>query len=192
MQFENRLVILFLLLFAVVSSIEVYFLFFHAPPNNKNYGHYPDSIGYNLQLSRFDPSGFLAEIIQSDKAFHYPDTKTTEFSPITVEVYSHQHRAPWVITANYGVAYGKGERIDILGAIHMEQAADTHNGASSLDTADASIFTDKKIISTEAPIIAMQPGLKIRGVGGIYDYKHNTLNILSQVHAYYQPDQVKK
>ena len=175
--FENRLVLLFLLLLATLSSCELYFLH-QSTWKDKDYGHYPDSIGINLQMTRYDDSGFLSEFSTAKKATHYPDSKTTLFENIYLQIFNHQDNPPWIVTARSGIAYGKGEKL---------QAAYQNHPASQLDTQNVTIFTDQKYMTTQAPIFASQPGMQVHGVGAKYDYDKNVLNLFDQVQVNYNP-----
>lgn len=184
--FENRLVVFILFILAAISALEFYNLQTESN-KGKSYGHYPDSIGENLILHRYDETGFLAEVATAKSATHFPDTKTTLFQDIHLQVFNHQGNPPWLISAPSGIAYGNGDKLEALGAVHMEQAAYQTHPASQIDTQDVTIFTDQKYMITQAPVLATQPGMIVHGIGAKYDYDKDILNLFNQVQVNYQP-----
>jgi lipopolysaccharide export system protein LptC len=188
MFFENRITVFFLLLLAIVSSIEVYLLNTQGRKSTKGYGHYPDSIGYQLTLSRYDENGFLSNQITAQKAMHYPDTKTTVFTNAVLNIFNHQQDTPpWIAHAPSAVAYGRGERVDALGKVHMQREAFQDHPVMQIDTSDVTIFSDKKLLTTNAEVVGQQPGITVRGIGAKFDYEKNILDLLSQVQTVYIP-----
>ncbi|MCD6046421.1 MAG: hypothetical protein K0S08_68 [Gammaproteobacteria bacterium] len=188
MFFENRMTVFFLFLLVIVSSVEVYLLNTQGRKSAKGYGHYPDSVGYQLILSRYDEDGFLSNQIIAQKAIHYPDTKATVFTEAVLNIFNHQGTPPWIVHAPSAIAYGRGERVDALGKVHMQREAFQGHSLMQIDTSDVSIFSDKKLLTTNAEVVGQQPGVMVRGVGAKFDYEKNILDLLSQVQTEYIPE----
>ena len=105
---ENRLIIWVLIILSVGSSFGVYWIHELSIQPQKDYGHYPDSIGYHITLNRYNEMGALSTITTADQAMHYPDTKTTVFQTLTMRAFGQEGRAPAIITAPSAIAYNKG------------------------------------------------------------------------------------
>jgi len=189
--FENRLVTLLLAILAIVSTWGVYFVE-HRAQANKNYGHYPDSMGFNLKLTNFDHSGFLTEIIYSKKALHDPINKTTDFTDVNMQLFSQQNNPPWLLNAPAATADDQGEKIFEHGVVTMRQAAYPGHYATTLLMRDVTIFANQKYLTTEAPLQLLQTGLQFDALGARYDYDQQILDLLHQVHTIYQPVLRKK
>src|SRR3990167_7572198 len=149
-QIENRFVLTLFILLAIVSSWGFYLMQQQHANKIKNYGHYPDSMAIELKSSNYDAMGFLTQTVQAKKALHYPDSQTTDFSDIHLEVFNRQNDPPWFISASSGTAENKGEVLKTYGLVHMQQAAYTDHFATSLDSSDVTIFTQKKYLTTAA------------------------------------------
>lgn len=184
-QLGNRLVILLLALLAGLSSWGIYYIQQHAE-KDKNYGNYPDSMAFNVQLMNFDQSGALSQIIHSKQALHYPNSKQTDFTDVHIQILSQKNNPSWFITAPSAAVNDQGNVVVMQGPVTMQQAAYPDHFATTLTTEDASIFTDKKYLTTEAPVHMLQTGLQIDAVGAGYDYDQQILNLFHQTHVIYQ------
>jgi LPS export ABC transporter protein LptC len=184
--FENRFITLFLAILAVFSTWAVYFVE-HRGQLNKNYGHYPDSIGFNLKLSNFDQFGFLTQIIYSKKAVHDPLNKTTDFTDVTIQLFNQNNNPPWSLTAPAATVDDNGEKIIEHGLLTMQQASYARHYASTLMTRDVTLFAAQKYLYTAAPIKFLQTGLQLDARGARYDYNDHILTLYHQVHTIYQP-----
>lgn len=189
--FENRFV---MVLFAILAVCSVWGLYFvqHRDQTNKNYGHYPDSMGFNLKLINFDHSGFLTQIIYSKKALHDPINKTTDFTAVNIQLFNQQNNPPWLLSAPAATTDDKGEQVVEHGPVTLQQAAYANHFATTLTTRDVTIFSNQKYLITEAPVQLLQTGLQFDALGARYDYDHQILNLFHQVHTVYQTTLRKK
>lgn len=184
-RLENRLVVLLLALLAGLSSLSIYYIQQHAE-KDKDYGNYPDSMAFNIQLMNFDQSGALSQIIHSKQALHYPNSKQTDFTDVGIQILNQKNNPPWFISAPSATVNDQGNVVVMQGPVNMQQAAYPDHFATTLATHDVSIFTDKKYLTTEAPVEMLQTGLQIDALGAGYDYDHQILNLFHQTRVVYQ------
>ncbi len=188
---ENRFTFFFLLLLTLTSSLGVYWIHRLSLQQEKNYGHYPISIGMQLIANRYDVTGALINILTATSAYQYRDTNTTEFNQLRLQAYGKSTEPPWNIQAPKGIAYGKGEKLTLVGEVTMFRAPFLSHVESHITTNNVTIFTDKKLLTTDDKIEAWQPGIHVTSIGAHYDYGQQILNLLNKVEVEYSP-QAKK
>jgi LPS export ABC transporter protein LptC len=186
-QIENRFVLALFIFLAIGSSWGFYLIQQQHINKIKNYGHYPDSIAINVKSSNYDDMGILTQTVQAKKTLHYSDSQTTDFADIHIEVFNRQNNPPWLISAPSATVEDKGEVLKTYGLVNMQQAPYTDHFATWLQTHDVIIFTQKKYLTTAAPVHFVQAGLQINAIGAVYDYEKQILNLLNQVNVNYQP-----
>lgn len=93
----------------------------------------------------------------------------------------------WNGTSQYAWISSDNEMVKLIGKIDLHRPATANATAAEIHTADATVWTQDKRMSTAAPSVIQQPGSILRGTGMQADFDTRQLELLSDVHATLTP-----
>ncbi|WHZ20857.1 MAG: hypothetical protein OJF55_003006 [Rhodanobacteraceae bacterium] len=97
----------------------------------------------------------------------------------------------WNGTSQYAWISADNTLVKLIGKVDMRRPPKARISEAEIHTADATVWTQDKRMATEAPSVIQEPGSILTGVGMKADFDTSTLELLSDVHGTFTPNQKK-
>jgi lipopolysaccharide export system protein LptC len=147
-----------------------------APSNEPDY--FVDRLALLSMNERGEPSFRL----EAQRLQHFPVDDATVFeSPIVVSLDPGRPRL--TVTARKGRLLDGGEEAHLSGDVVLTRAASADAAPLRVETDFAVVLPDSEIVRTDRPVIVMQGGQRLSGVGMELDNRTRRLRVDSRVSA---------
>lgn len=167
------------------------------PPGNGQMRHDPDVFITNFRAVSFDTTGRVKQSLSAERAQHYPDDESIDFTTPSLVITDPGHPTLRV-RAQAGTLSGDRGTVLFRGDVEAvrESAAAAAGGAAGsgpvrLTTDFLRVFPDKGIAETDRPVTIEEPRGIIHGVGMTLDNQTRSLKLKSGVRGTMQPESLK-
>lgn len=149
--------------------------------------HQPDSRMEKVIATVINKEGKMTLKLFTPCMIHYADDDTTDITTPEVALY-RQNPEPWHINAEFAkTAQGIAE-IQLLRNVVIHHLADKQDPDTAMKTTELTVFPNKKLIATHAPVTIVQPDAIIHAIGLLADLNDGTVKLLSQARGEYVPN----
>lgn len=137
----------------------------------------PDVLVYHLSVVKFDKTGKPAHRLLSPLMKHFSQSNLNLMQTPEITVYQNP-QAPWLITADKGIAFDGMHKILFNNNVVLHQSASSRNKAHSVTTEKLYYYPKKQYADTDVEITLTQPGtlIKAQGMQAFIDEKRIKLN----------------
>ncbi len=142
--------------------------------------HDPDLIISEARGHKLDASGKLLYTLAAAEIRHFTDDDTTEWRQPRL-VYLHPDGSPVTISAGFGHASAKGERVDLREQVEIRRAATPRNAELVAEMAELTVLAEEEKAFTRSWVLITQGHSWVRGVGMQVDNKLQTYHLESEV-----------
>lgn len=172
----------------IAAALVVFVIFWDSPPDvfiNSDQAPPPSlpratSYMINSKTSSFNEQGANAFILETEQGqFFEHQNKFVMDKPIVKANHGVPGAQAWQLTANSGVIFDRGKRIELNGSVHAWQYVSS--GLTELRTPRLTYFPNQNLANTDHKVSIKTPGSRIRGVGMRADFERQTLQLLSKV-----------
>lgn len=184
----NRLGYLLLLLTVVAITVTSSWLL--SKVDNKPLGlaetprHDPDYFMTNFTATLMNEKGLPRYKMSAARLDHYPDDNSIDISKPNVEYY-RMNLSPWVLVAEQGQVFNKGNLILLNGKVTMERKKSTAEPYLKLITRDLRIQTDTEYAETDAKVFIQTDNHKLYATGMRLYLAQGKLELRSKVSGEY-------
>lgn len=140
----------------------------------------------NIHFQQFNEKGELNKQFVASKFSILSDQKAFFSKPI-FSMMTTDH-TPWTASSKTGMSYNNGEKIELIGSVHLTQWPTSTSPKTDITTASLWLFPKNNLASTAEIIHLDRPGMKISGKGMHADLKKNIFSLESQTAGFYQPN----
>jgi len=162
--------------------------------HNNNVVHPPKTLdGFMRQAIYHDytKTGELRARLTSPSMLHYKEQNSSYVEQPNALIYTSK-RIPWYVTADHGISKDGTNWIYLWGNVVIHQPITGGHPDTKITTTSMIIHPKTETAETDQPVTITQPDTQIQGIGLNADFKHNTFNMKSKPHGYYQPSQKKQ
>jgi len=180
------LLLLALLTFWINKSVQP-----SAPKLDGSSRHDPDYIMRNFETTQTDVNGELRYKLAAQEMKHFPDQDTTDLVKPRFTRFAKDK--PYTkLEGDTGHVSSDGEQVDVLGNVLVLREAFGDKGVMTIETDVLKILPNEEYATTDRPVVIKQaPGTVVHATGMIYEQKQQTVTLLHQVRAHYDPPAAK-
>jgi len=141
----------------------------------------------------FNQQGQLIHRLVSPKVVHIPanDTLLLRNPDLTLYSESVPVKSPWRITALHGKTIQNDKQAWLWGNVVLHQPPSAENKDSTILTSQLTIYPDKNMAETYAPVTVLEPGLEVHSVGMRAYFKEKRVDLLSRAQGVYDVNEAK-
>lgn len=154
----------------------------------------------NQQAKTVQESAFFSHI--HFRQFNEKGELNTQFSALRLSLLSDKQafftkpqfllitadHSPWTAISDRGKSYNNGEKVELMGSVHLIQSPTPSSPKTDIRTASLTLFPKKNLADTLEPITVDRPGMKISGKGMNADLKKNIFTLKSETKGFYAPN----
>lgn len=145
----------------------------------------PDSIVENFMAVSTDPAGVPRYRLVAARLKHYSDDKATLLdAPALTQLHAKQGELK--VTATQAVVSPGGEQVEFVGGVTLSRAPVSGQGGMTMRTERLEVLPDKGLVSTRAPVVIEQPGMKVTAGGLNLSVNSRVLKLTGRVKAQIQ------
>jgi lipopolysaccharide export system protein LptC len=188
----NSLIRLFPLLLLVAFSSELLYKTLYSPLKIVPTSTRPDAFVTNITILIMNPdTGKPQDQLFSPRMLHYPANNTTDITTPHFVILGSDLE-PWHITSVYGKAKNGINTVTLWNDVKIHQAPSAKNQEITMTTSELTIFPQKKIIQTQAPVRIWSPAGVINAIGLHANLNTGSISLLSKARGKYLPEAEKK
>ncbi len=145
----------------------------------------PDFIARNVSVTEFNPDGTANRRLFAEYAEHFADGRMSSIKPrmVTLSVDEPQVRA----TADTGQSMDDGETFLFNGNVVVTRAGDLKDPPMRFTTPHATVYPDKSVLESDAPVVLEHGEDVTTGIGITLDNVDRTVNIHTNVKSIFAP-----
>lgn len=136
----------------------------------------------NVHSRQYDELGTLDTTINSTHIKHRPSDNSIQVDEPLINLYD-QGLAQWKISAQRGVIYDEGDKIDLTQRVVII----SNDQITSLKTPQLFIYPNKKLVNTEQAVTLHSANGFTRAVGMRANLAEKTIVLLDKVRGQYEP-----
>lgn len=178
-MFSKNLFYSGLLITALLLSGWSLFIIYHKKPSTADDLGKPDSFMEEVVATFIDKEGKPSLKMIATKMTHYNQNDATTISNPILTLYRKSPK-PWHLTADHARALQGISQIRLWSNVIINHPGDTQNEKTTLLTPSLSVFPDKQVATTVAPVVITQPNTKIHAIGMKADLDSGAIHLLSQ------------
>lgn len=162
-----------------------------APKLDGSSRHDPDYIMHNFVTTQTDVNGALRYKLAAEEMKHFPDQDSTDL--IKPRFTRFAKDKPYTkLEGDTGNVSSDGEEVDVLGNVLVLREAFGEKGVMTIETDALKILPNEEYAATDRPVVIKQaPGTVVHATGMIYEQKQQTVTLLHNVRAHYEPPKAK-
>lgn len=142
--------------------------------------HDPDFIAEEFSITKMGVTGKPEYSLSAERMQHYPDDQSTDIvEPRLVQ--RNDDAAPIVIRADRGLLSRNGEVASFFGDVVVVREASRERGELRMQTEYLQIVPDRDLAHTDKPVVIIEEGSRLAGVGMEFNNKTRQFTLLSQV-----------
>ena len=158
-----------------------------APAERQESGrHVPDYYVENFTSTTMDENGLPHRRVSAEYMAHFPDTDTHELSRPYMVLY-RDSAEPWHVRSERGWVSSSGDVLLLLGKVHIWRNDADGKRRMDIRTEDMRVLPNTNYGETDKLVVISTPGSESRGVGMRAFLDQGRLELLSQVHTFYDP-----
>ncbi|WP_374339402.1 LPS export ABC transporter periplasmic protein LptC [Leeia sp.] len=146
--------------------------------------HDPDYIIEQFEAQRYGPAGNLEYRLTAAHLEHYPDTDSSELRDARL-VQMLPNQPQLVIVASRATLDRSQKRVIFNEGVIITQAAWQKQLPITLTTRNLTVWTDRKLAQTEAPLQLVQGSSRVDAVGMVMDQQARKITLKHHVRANY-------
>lgn len=144
--------------------------------------HY-DMFAHHLVQTEFNDNGLRSSISQSLYLTHYPVGHYTLFTKPHI-IMPHTNSS-WIVDADYGKNTSDNSATYFVGHVIITQPAMPQTPKTVITTTHGTVYSNRSLATTDAPITIDRDTLHLTGVGASVDSKNGITKLFSQVRGQY-------
>lgn len=149
-------------------------------PNIQSMSQHTDFYFVNSTIKQFDEQGKLDTLFSSNTADHFPAQHLAKLSMPVIKLFKNGLHT-WTITANSGIVYDDGEKVDL-----SQRVVATNNDQQTvMETPFLSIFPDKNTAQTDKPVTLTTPSALTKAIGMKANLNTKQVYLLDRVRGQY-------
>ncbi len=175
-----------ILIIAIVSSWFALHLLYTPTNQHVDNPKNPDAIAFNVTYTQMDQNGNIAHQLYSTRFVHYTFENSSEFQNPKITI-MNPNGSPWHITADSGTSQQGSSLIHLVGNVKLYQPPSAKNTELTITTSKATIYSDKKYVTTDQPVKIVKPNTIATAIGANANMETKVVNLLSNVKETYVP-----
>lgn len=149
------------------------------------YGADLDITTFTLRIT--DADGVVTHILEGERMQQFDDLDLQRTEAPRLALLT-EGQVDWIWSAPAAVHYPAAHRLVLLGHTQGDQLPGPGQEPMAIETADVTITTDTRQVTTDAQATLVRPGLFMRGTGLHADIPADTLELKKDVRTVYAPE----
>jgi lipopolysaccharide export system protein LptC len=148
-----------------------------------------DVLGFTLRIT--DADGEVTHVLRGERMQQFAPLGVQHTEKPRLELMS-AGRLDWIWTAPAAVHYPAEQRLVLVGATTGMQLPGPENPRTDIETADVTVLTETREVTTDARATVQRPGLFMTGIGMYADVAAEVIELRSEVDTVYAPDDIQE
>ncbi len=146
----------------------------------------PQLVMQDVTMVKFNLQGQVQYRLLSPRITYFTQNKSANvYQPHLIVAQNQQ--PPWNITAKVAHINNHFNKITLVNAVKLQQAATSKNPATVATTESITLYPKQKLAQTNKPVQMQQGDNTIAGTGMHADLNKGTIQLLSNVSGFYVP-----
>jgi|GEM_PF-4036290 len=151
----------------------------------------PDFFIKSGDYTKMSDMGLLQKSVYISELTHYQANDATEFQHPAASFVLNTNEMPWKVTSDSGNSKFGLDAIVLNGNVVINQSRGINNKETTINTASATIYFNKKYVETDQLISVKQEGLLVEALGANANFNSGIINLLGNVKQVYIPEIAK-